>query len=378
MRARAIAIAAAAAAAAALAGAPLALAHGERDPAIRTFVDQVDPEAPGLTVRVLPGAAQRLEVVNGSGRTLELRAPSGEPWLRVGPAGVEANAASATWFASGNPDGIYRAPGPVGPDRPPRWQRVSSEPRWAWFAHELHPRASAAAPADIVAAGRRARLNDWRIRTRLDGRDGEIAGHLEYRPVRGSFTARLVEPSGGRVAPGVTVAILNARSPGVFLSNTGATPVEVEGGDGRPFARVGRGGTRIDVASPTYAEQPGAPAGRPAPPGSARPVWRRLPGAATLSWVEPRARYGADEPPERDVGRRTVVRRWTVDLRIGGRRVPVRAETVWVPVQRRGAAAAGRSGAPAGGASAVPWIVVALLAAGGGAWLLRRRAQAPG
>ena len=376
MRVRAIAAAVAVWAAAALAGAaaPAALAHGERDPAIRTVVDRVAPGAPGLSVRVAPGIAQQLQVINRSGRTLELRAPSGEPWLRVGPAGVEANLRSATWYASGNPDGIYRAPGPVGAKLAPEWSRVSATPEWTWFAHELHPTAGVAAPADIAAAGRRARLSDWRIRTRLDGREGEIAGHLEYRPLRGGFTVRLVSPPGGRVAPGVTVALLTARNPGIFLSDSGGQPVVVEGPDGRPFARVSRTGARVDVASPLYREQRGAPAGRPAPPGTPRPVWRRIPGAGTLSWIEPRARYPADEPPESVVRRRTVVKRWEVGLRVGGRRVPVRAETVWVPLARR-AGAAGRGGRNGGG-SALPWVALAVLGCGAGLWVLRRRAAA--
>lgn len=105
---RRCAVACAAALAALGAAAPVALAHGERDPAVRAVVDAAPA---GLTARVAPGVAQRLELVNSTREPVEVLGEGGQPFLRIGPGGVEANVAAPAWYASGNPDAVFR-PGP--------------------------------------------------------------------------------------------------------------------------------------------------------------------------------------------------------------------------------------------------------------------------
>src|SRR5690349_14377772 len=91
--------AALAAVAAALVAAPPAAGHGESDPAVRATVTEVTPARDGLTVRPVGGPALRLELTNRGAEPVELLARTGEPWLRIGPAGVEANVRSPTWYA---------------------------------------------------------------------------------------------------------------------------------------------------------------------------------------------------------------------------------------------------------------------------------------
>ncbi|MBM0240265.1 hypothetical protein JNW88_29915 [Micromonospora sp. ATA32] len=75
--------------AAALAFAAPAAAHGADAPGrheYRTEVTGVTPARPGLTVRAVEAGA-RLELVNRTGRNVEVIGYSGEPYLRVGPDG---------------------------------------------------------------------------------------------------------------------------------------------------------------------------------------------------------------------------------------------------------------------------------------------------
>jgi hypothetical protein len=359
---------------------PAARSHGERDPALRTIIDAV-PRVPGLDVRVAPGVAQRLEVRNTSGQMLEILAASGEPFLRIGPRGVEANLASRGWYASGNADGVVRAPPDAGPRTTPRWRLVSRQPRWGWFAHELHPNASGNVPGDVVRAGRPARLGGWKVTVTVDGQRRDVEGHFEYRPVRGNLSVRLT--TAPEVAPGVSVAVLQGRVPGLFLTSRTRRTVLVEGVDGHPFARLGRDGAELNVAGETYRQQPDAPAGTPAATsGSGNSVtrWRRVSEQPSLSWIEPRAAYERDEPPAEILARKdpTVLKRWSVRLRVGGRPAAVSGQTLWVPLAVTtnggpgGGPAATTSGS--GGSRTAAFVgALALACALAGAMVLRRR-----
>jgi len=359
---------------------PSARAHGERDPALRSIIDTA-PRVRGLEVRVAPGVAQRLEVRNTSGRTLEVLAMTGEPFLRIGPRGVEANLNSRAWYASGNATGVVRAPRSAGPPAAPRWRSVSDRPRWGWFAHELHPDTSGSVPAAVVRAGRPARLGKWRVAVKVDGEPREVTGHFEYRPVRGNLSARLTTPP--QVAAGVSVAVLQGRTPGLFMTSTSRRTVVVEGVDGLAFARLGPGGAELNVAGETYRQQPDAPAGTPAGAGSGAGAarWRHVSDQASLSWIEPRAAYARDEPPAAILARPkpTVLKRWSVGVRVGGRRTNVGGQTLWVPLPASPSALPGGSRAPSGGGGGGLSPIAALAAAAAvaaalaGALLLRSR-----
>jgi hypothetical protein len=56
----------------------------------------------------------------------------------------------------------------------------------------------------------------------------------------------------------------------------------------------------------------------------------------SYSWLESRGLYERERPPRRVLaGRKTaVLRAWTVPLEQDGRRVELRGETVWKPVNR--------------------------------------------
>lgn len=373
-------LAAVAVAAAALALLPAAAgAHGEATPTIRTLIDEVEGAPDGVRFEVLGNDVARLAATNRTDEDLFIESSQGEAFLRIGPRGTFANVSSLTWYASGNPDGIASPPRGIeaGPDAAPRWEKVSDEPEWTWFDHRLHP-ADLELPAEAVDAQRTARLQDWRVPGTLGDAELEVRGHVEYQPILGAVEPQIV--SSTQPLPQVQIAILRGRLPGLFLINLGQRPVTVLGKEGEPFARIGPDGVEVNLLSPTHFDDRLARGSVPAVPADpdAAPRWRRVERQARYAWLDTRALYERGRPPREiaEGGRETVLRRWTVPLQAGGRRVDVRGTTSWMP--SREAVVARREGD--GGLSAViPLGAVGALALTGALALrLRRRDRVRG
>lgn len=126
--------------------------------------------APGVRVRLLPGRTPGLLVTNESREVLAILDEDGEPFLRVGPRGVEANVGSAAWRRSGR-----ASLAPAGDAAGPAWQRVSTVPRFGW----LDPRAAAGAGTAPPADGHAVRA--FRIPLELGGRRLAVRGELAWR-----------------------------------------------------------------------------------------------------------------------------------------------------------------------------------------------------
>jgi hypothetical protein len=101
--------------------------------------------APGVRVTLLPGRHPGLLLENTSARPVTVVGDRGEPFLRIGPAGVEANVRSDTWQRSGRAGSTARVLTSIPAE--PDWVRVATAPRYGW----IEPRA--AAPTSTRAAG---------------------------------------------------------------------------------------------------------------------------------------------------------------------------------------------------------------------------------
>ena len=325
-----------AAAVCALAVAPAAAeAHGEASPLIRSVVERIDPPIDGVRFAPVRGPAAQVAVSNRTRETLEILSIDGEPFLRIGPRGVEANIAAPAWYESGNPDGRGRPD--VRPGARPRWKLVSRRPEWAYFEHRLHPR-EVSIPREALAERRPVKLRSFTVPFRYGGRPGEVRGRIEFRPVLGTIVPRV--RSGTAPLPGVTVTALPDLLPGMLLQNASPRTVTVLGGDDEPFARVGPRGVELNLRSPVAAQNRRPLGGRPAVAVDprARPFWRRVGSQPSLSWIEPRARYEPEQPPDAVVASRAPVRlrAWEIPIVTGTRRVTVRGTTDWVPTDAAG------------------------------------------
>jgi hypothetical protein len=307
-------------------------AHGESSPLIRTVVDEVAPATPSLRVSTEVGPAAALSITNDSPVDVEVVAPGGESFLRIGRAGVFANVSSAEWYRSGNPDGRGRFPPGIVPGSAPRWVPVSRQPSFTWFEHRLHP-APISVPRELAGTERRQRLSDWTVPLRVGGAPGRIDGYIEYRPLLGSVTAEI--KGSPEPLPGVLMYVLPGPVPALFVENTGRARVLVRGRAGEPFARIGPGGAEVNVRSPTHQDDLRVKGRRPALAADpeAAPAWREVDAAPRYLWLDARARYGPGQPPDAVVDGRakTVLGRWEVPVETSASKAVVQGTTSWVP-----------------------------------------------
>lgn len=300
------------------------------DPAIVTRVDSVSPPLPGVTVEVRAGVADQLLVVNTTDEPVEVTATGGEPFLRIGPDVVAANLDSPDWYRANSPRGEVRIPETARAGAKPRWATVARGGSWGWFDHRMHE-SERPLPPELRDAGRTVRLDGWTVPLRHGGKAVTVSGHVEYRPVLGSFrTAVTHRPRG------VEVDATDGRVPELFLRWGGDGPLVVRGIAGEPFARLTPQGVEVNDASPTWQEDQRLrgvpPPSVPADPGAA-PAWRRTAASPQLTWLDRRLAYAPGFPPD-DVARasvETTVVEWWVPVELDGTATQVRGTTTWVP-----------------------------------------------
>jgi hypothetical protein len=167
----------------AVAGTP-ARAHGDDAPnatAYRTAVSSTVPVRPGLSVRAVETGG-RLELINDTGRTIEVLGFAGEPYLQVRPDGAFENVNSPATYVNRTLAGDTAVPAGASPAAAPVWRRVSGDPRVRWHdrrSHWMSPDLPAPAKAD---PSRTHRLRDWTVPLRDGGEPIEVRGTLDWVP----------------------------------------------------------------------------------------------------------------------------------------------------------------------------------------------------
>jgi len=371
-------------------GAAPASAHAG-DGLAQVVIGQISPLPPGITIQVVYSVNYELLVGDKTPQPITFLADSGEPFLRVGPAGVEGNFASPTFYASNAPEGLSHYPDQAkpGPDVTPIWRKISAEPEWGFYDHRLHPAVSYVPPA-IIKANKPAVLGTWRIPFRIGapndpedraGQPGEVTGRFEFRPPTGSYT--MVQQSSPTPADGVTIRVLpSATVPAVYVENVGPQALVILGRDGEPFARVGPTVTEVNLRSPTWAEIEQARGHDPpaeADP-TAAPQWQTVSDTPRWSWPELRAAAPKADPPAAVVkaGRAVTVRTWSIPYLIADRKAAVDGVTRWVPIADLRRQAAGGSGSSNGGgrpAGTYAALAAAVAALGAGGWLVTSKVR---
>ena len=95
------------------------------------------PSVDGVTWKLYP-AGEYLEVDNRTGETLVVFGYEGEPYLRIGPDGVEENLNSPTSYLNSRRDGDVALPPRADAGAAPEWSRVVDGTRFSWFDHRVH------------------------------------------------------------------------------------------------------------------------------------------------------------------------------------------------------------------------------------------------
>jgi len=188
----------------------------------------VSPALPGVQVRLLQ-FGDELEVVNATDTTVQVPGYSGEPYLRIGPDGVERNALSPATYLNLDRYGRTSMPDDVDIAAAPRWEQVSTEPQYAWHDHRTHWMTEGQLPPAVAAAPDRAHtISEWTVPMTYGGREVTIAGELTWSPpppgwlvwpvyvlllvgtVLAGWLARSPRPLGAALALGVVAGLYHA------------------------------------------------------------------------------------------------------------------------------------------------------------------------
>jgi hypothetical protein len=370
---------------AALTAAP-APAHAQQgDGLTQPILETMTPTVPGIKVEVAFSANYQFLVENSTDQTVAFLADSGEPFLRVGPSGVEGNFASPTFYNSNVPDGrdTYPPQAKPGADVAPIWRKLASKPNWGWYDHRLHP-TEQYLPPDVLKATQPVELGRWKVPLRVGEQAGEIQGRFEYRPPTGQFT--MVQKSSSTPAKGLTIQLAPGRVvPAFFVENTSADPVVILGKEDEPFARIGPAGSEVNVRSPTWAELEQAQGKDPSDEVDARaePKWQKVADSPRWTWLEFRAAAPKNDPPAAVIaeGKPVTVKNWSVPYLVGGKRQTIEGIVEFLPTKALAARAAGKptgSGGGDTGDSDLPLFIGAGLTAavlGAAIWLVTSKVR---
>lgn len=268
--------------------------------------------------------AAQLVAENSGDAILEIEDSSGRIFLRIGPAGVQADLNALAWYESYLPRGIT-APRGLRVAAPPRWVTMRREPSWGWFDPRLNP------PAALASS------KTWQIPVRLNGRRYIVQGFFETQArSQGIFESRLTSPT--ELAAGVSVQLVQGQPAALLLKNTRSETVTVLGRQQEPVIQITPQGVSVNLLSSTWRDfgrgLDALNAEGLKPVGADQSHWIKVSSAPRYSWIEPRSAYPEREPPRaiRQAGVRATVLNWQVPVRVGTRRVTITGVTDWRPI----------------------------------------------
>ena len=143
------------------------------------------PEVDGLEIRLVEGPVPALFVRNDTGEQLRVQGQAGEPMLRIGPQGVEANLRSPSYYTSAAQT-IAPVPSTADAAAEPRWKKVSAQPLWAWLEYR------AAVQPEMqqrdVLGNVQTTVLEWDSPMVLGGSALDVKGRVEWLPPRTAAT----------------------------------------------------------------------------------------------------------------------------------------------------------------------------------------------
>jgi hypothetical protein len=146
-----------------------------------TIVTGVSPAVRGLHVRV-DDLGNKLELDNGTGVDITVLGYQGEPYLRVGPAGVYENLRSPAVYLNRTRTGNVPVPRSANPALAPEWRRVEGGTRARWHDHRAHWLAASYPPEVQAHPGSRHLVQRWTVGLVRDGARITVHGVVEWIP----------------------------------------------------------------------------------------------------------------------------------------------------------------------------------------------------
>jgi hypothetical protein len=153
----------------------------------RSTVRSVEPAVPGLKIQVL-NYDDRLQIVNQTGRQVDVRGYGGEPYLRLKSDGtVEVNKRSPSYYLNEDRYGNAKVPAQATNSAPPQWAVVDKTGRYEWHDHRIHYM-SKSLPKQVTDKGKRTKVFDWRVPIAVADEPGRIRGDLYWVPTSGGLS----------------------------------------------------------------------------------------------------------------------------------------------------------------------------------------------
>jgi len=280
-----------------------ALAHDSHSGGVRPTLSALPPMLSGVQVQLTETLAPQLLVENQTGKTLVILGEDGRPFLRLSPAGSEANTRHPEWLKTYLPGGLPGRKPETGHE--PLWKTVKKVPAWGWFDARLQPAGHKAGQA-------------WQIPVLLDGKPGMIKGRFQDSLQRGYWQASWTQLPA--LPAGVSLMLIPGQPYGLMLSNNSGQAVTVLGRQGEPFVRVSAQGTEAYLASPLWQET-AAQQGLRHHHDQQAEGWLKLNNTQRHTWVEPRTRGRPGQ---------TQPQHWEIHLQIGTRSLVAKGVSRWV------------------------------------------------
>jgi hypothetical protein len=147
----------------------------------RSYITRVTPVTPGLSVQVLE-FADRLQLVNHTGRTVTVFGYQEDPYARVLANGtVERNVRSPATYLNESFYGNVTPPKIADPTAPAKWEVIDRTGQFEWHDHRIHwP--SPLLPPQVKDKSKRTLIFDWRVPIEVGSAQGAISGQLFWVP----------------------------------------------------------------------------------------------------------------------------------------------------------------------------------------------------
>jgi hypothetical protein len=149
----------------------------------RSNITSVAPSVPGLSLQVLE-FADRLLLINHTGKTVTVYGYDGEPYARVLANGtVEQNVRSTAVYLNTNfyADVTPPASASTNPNTPPDWQVVDKTGQFEWHDHRIHWM-SPVTPPQVKNKSKLTKIFNWTVPITVGTQKGAVNGELFWTP----------------------------------------------------------------------------------------------------------------------------------------------------------------------------------------------------
>jgi hypothetical protein len=147
----------------------------------RSEIRSVTPATQGLSVRVLQ-FADRLLLVNHTGKTVTIFGYDGEPYARILANGTaEQNRRSPATYLNQSFYGDINVPPQANAKAPPGWQVIDRTGQLEWHDHRIHY-TSPATPPQVKDKSKRTLIFNWKVPIEVGTARGAVAGQLFWAP----------------------------------------------------------------------------------------------------------------------------------------------------------------------------------------------------